>query len=74
MRFTIESDGLDPGAMYPHRDSLVLHAPTSCRHCDRYPGLHEARLARRVNFTGQSRRGFSKCPSEAEMSARGPLI
>lgn len=53
-------------AMYPHCDQRVLHAPGECRFCDLYPALQEARLSQRVNFTGQSREGFSQCPAERE--------
>lgn len=52
--------------MYPHCDQRVLHAPGQCVYCDRFSSLQEARLSQRVNFTGQSREGFSQCPAERE--------
>jgi len=39
--------------MYPHCDSLVLHAPGECRYCDRYAATLQAfRLQREIAFTG----------------------
>lgn len=56
----------DLKALYPHSDSRVLHAPTLCLQCDKYPELQEARLSWYVNFTGHSRPEFSRCPSEID--------
>lgn len=49
----------------PHCDALVLHAPGTCTFCDKYPDRQNARIARRVAFTGESHHPTkSRCPSE----------
>ena len=72
-------------AQFPHCDARVLHAPGLCVYCDLYPDYQLARLETRVNFTGQSREGFSQCPAELERPletierwygnvAKGPVV
>lgn len=48
----------------PHCDALVLHAP-GCEFCDKYPKRQQARIERRVAFTGEPFDPTkSRCPSE----------
>lgn len=37
----------------PHCDPLVLHEPGTCVFCDKYPDRQNARINRRVAFTGE---------------------
>lgn len=53
---------------FPHCDERVLHSPGECIYCDMYPDAQQSRIARKVNFTGQSKPGFGPCPADA---ARG---
>lgn len=54
----------------PHCDALVLHAPGICKSCDKYPDRQNARIARRVAFTGEEHHPTkSLCPSEYFRSA-----
>jgi hypothetical protein len=48
---------------YPHCDSLVLHAPTECRYCDRHPDWQHDREARGINFTGHNDPGKQPDPA-----------
>lgn len=40
-------------AQFPHCDSLVLHAPGECIHCDKYPEWQRERIAKDILFTGE---------------------
>jgi hypothetical protein len=37
----------------PHCDPSILHAPSKCIYCDRYPQYQEYREAARIAFTGE---------------------
>lgn len=53
---------------FPHCDSDVLHAPSVCEYCDRYPQRQQERIAKKINFTGQNDPDKEKCPAEKRRS------
>ncbi len=48
----------------PHCDELVLHAPGICSFCDKLPELQKLRVMWKINFTGQNKKDYRKCPAE----------
>lgn len=48
---------------HPHCDERVLHAPSTCRYCDRYPKRQAERIALGINFTGETRSDRAPCPA-----------
>lgn len=56
-------------AAMPHCDTRVLHAPSECEYCDRYPDWQEYRCLMRIAFTGhEPQPGELPCPSTATRS------
>jgi hypothetical protein len=53
----------------PHCDSLVLHAPGTCEHCDTFPEAQAYRVEHKINFTGEDKPGFAPCFAERRRSA-----
>ncbi len=51
-------------APFPHCDSLVLHAPSTCEFCDMYPEAQQERVRQGINFTGENEPGKARCPAE----------
>lgn len=63
--------GLEGIATFPHCDSRVLHAPGTCRYCDRHPEWQAYRRGAGINFTGQQEEGLAPCPSDAARGVGG---
>lgn len=52
------------GAVAPHCDMKVLHAPGECEYCDHYPHYQALRDLWQINFTGHHDADKAVCPSE----------
>lgn len=56
----------------PHCDQAVLHAPSTCEHCDAYPAWQHYRQVAGIAFTGQEpAEGQVPCPSDARRGRGG---
>lgn len=55
-----------PVAAFPHCDQSVLHAPSECHFCDKYPQWQELRRLWGIAFTGhEPQRLYKNGPWEA---------
>jgi hypothetical protein len=56
----------------PHCDQAVLHAPSTCQHCDAYPAWQHYRQVAGIAFTGQEPVDREvPCPSDARRGRGG---
>lgn len=61
----------ESGAIYPHCNSAVLHAPGECAVCDLYPVRQSARLSGYVAFTGHEPLPSQQpCPADVQFPGR----
>ncbi len=49
--------------IFPHCDSLVIHAPGECEYCDMSPRMQQKRIDEGVNFTGHCDPNLKECPA-----------
>ena len=73
----IEVSGQMTTAWAPHCDSRVLHAPTECYYCDKYPEWQHYRIVAGISFTGQTPKDNNfntPCPSDQHRGQGGAHV